>query len=41
MTVRTLKTVLTCAAAVSLGLGAVAPAHGVEGPRPTRTTARP
>lgn len=34
MTVRTLKTVLTCAAAVSLGLGAVAPAHGVEGPAP-------
>ncbi|MEU9108841.1 hypothetical protein AB0D54_31865 [Streptomyces xanthophaeus] len=34
MPVRSLKTVLACAAAVSLGLTAVAPAHGVEGPAP-------
>ncbi|WP_411101424.1 hypothetical protein [Streptomyces sp. cmx-4-9] len=34
MSVRTLKTVLACAAAVSFGLAAVAPAHGVEGPAP-------
>lgn len=34
MSLRSLKTVVTCAAAVSLGLAAVAPAHGVEGPAP-------
>ncbi|MFD3698986.1 hypothetical protein ACFWUZ_23085 [Streptomyces sp. NPDC058646] len=34
MTVRSLKTVLACAAAASLGLAAVTPAHGVEGPAP-------
>ncbi|MER6393435.1 hypothetical protein ACFXEL_05900 [Streptomyces sp. NPDC059382] len=34
MHARRRKTVLTCAAAVSLGLAAVAPAHGVDGPAP-------
>ncbi|MFJ3959445.1 hypothetical protein [Streptomyces sp. NPDC090036] len=34
MTVRSLRTLVTCAAAVTLGLTAVAPAHGVEGPAP-------
>ncbi|MET9853404.1 hypothetical protein ABZY57_10705 [Streptomyces sp. NPDC006450] len=34
MPARSLKTVLACAAAVSLALAAVAPAHGVEGPAP-------
>ncbi|MFD3802341.1 hypothetical protein ACFWSF_23955 [Streptomyces sp. NPDC058611] len=34
MPVRSLKAVLACAATVSLGLTAVAPAHGVEGPAP-------
>lgn len=41
MSVRSLKSVVTCAAAVSLGLAAVAPAHGVEGPPPIRATRRP
>ncbi|MGR4882895.1 hypothetical protein ACIPUC_26295 [Streptomyces sp. LARHCF249] len=34
MPVRSRKTLLACAAAFSLGLAAVAPAHGVEGPAP-------
>lgn len=37
MPVRSLKTALVCAAAVSLGLAAVAPAHGVDGPAPDPT----
>lgn len=34
MPVRPLKPLLACAAAAALGLAAVAPAHGVEGPAP-------
>ncbi|MFI8363060.1 hypothetical protein ACIGD1_23165 [Streptomyces sp. NPDC085612] len=40
MTVRSLRTLVTCAAAVTLGLTAVAPAAGVEGPAPDPRNAK-
>ncbi|APU41627.1 MULTISPECIES: hypothetical protein [unclassified Streptomyces] len=40
MTLRTLKSVVTCAAAVTLGLTAVAPAQAVEGPAPDPRNAK-